>query len=140
MLDLLAKSSKENTFLFCTIPENKEIETYPHAAHASIISNDHKVIYAHHSLGLYDLSSTRTLEHFETCHNYYYIITCDAEVGDYMSIQRKNLIRNVVHFYLRNKSEHGILILKMNCCENLLIHQVIGTLSQYCDYYLHRYI
>jgi len=120
-------------FLYCTIPSNTEIETYPYIAYENLTLKHHRLHYAHHSIGYYDLSEIRTVERFKKYMLKYYLIICDAEVGDFMSIKRTNLIRNVTRFYLRNKTENGILRVKMNICENRNLHLAIGILTNFCE-------
>ncbi|APG78716.1 RNA-dependent RNA polymerase [Hubei chuvirus-like virus 1] len=133
ILELLALMTYECNILYDTLPPNPEIETYPHAAHNAINLNHHNIIYSHHSVDLYDLTKVMVMQHFESFNFRYYLTVCDAEVGDYQDYSRFKLVRNVTYFYLRNRTTNGILILKMNVCEQRNIHYVIGTLQKYCD-------
>jgi len=131
ILDCIARASTRSKFLFCTLPPNVEVETYPYAAFESIRNNGHQVLFAHHSIGYYDLSKVSTLLHFEQYEDLYKLIVCDAEVGDYLSASRADLIKNVVVFFLRRRTQDGVLILKMNACEGDNIHKALGYLTHY---------
>jgi hypothetical protein len=134
ILDLIARLCFNSKFIFVTLPPNPEIETYPYAARESLQIYSHHVEFAHHSIGLYDLSEERTLKYLESLRYHNYLTICDAEIKDYQSPKRTRLLNNVITYYLRNRSENGILILKMNLCEGLNLHNVIGTLLKYVDY------
>jgi hypothetical protein len=59
----------------------------------------------------------------------YQIVTCDAEVADYTTDDRLNLVMNVARFYLRNRATQSILILKWNCAETETICYLTGELQ-----------
>lgn len=134
ILDLLGHMSIKARFLYASIPPNPEIETYPYIAASIIKQHEHYVEYAHHSVGIYDLTDKSTLIHFDSLHYKPYITICDAEVSDYTSPNRLRMVYNIIVYYLRNRSVNGILILKLNVCERLAIHYAVGLLSSYSGY------
>lgn len=135
ILDLIAHMCTSSRFIYTTVPSNLEIETYPYIASQILKQNNHHVDYAHHSIGIYDLTDIKTFSYFEKLYYRPYITICDAEIKDFHHPKRLAMILNVITYYLRNRSEHGLLILKMNICEHQNIHYAVGLISPHCGYH-----
>lgn len=128
--ELIASGSKHSVILFNTLPPDTSVDTRPWIAEAVAEQNDVTILADHISTGYYDLCKVSTFLYYEDLHHLrYHIVTCDAEVIDDDTILRKQLLLNVVRFYLRNRTKDGVLFLKFNCKETRHILTAIAELQ-----------
>uniref|UniRef100_A0AAT9JN67 RNA-directed RNA polymerase n=1 Tax=Nasutitermes takasagoensis chuvirus 1 TaxID=3133479 RepID=A0AAT9JN67_9VIRU len=130
VLELLSSATKGSIFLHNTLPPDETVDTSPWVALGISAENNNAIQSSHLNIGYSDLASQATLMYYETEYGYkYHIVTCDAEVKDPHSTVRTHIVRNVVRFFLRNKTPKGVLILKWNCAESKTVVDAVGDLQ-----------
>ncbi|UHK03098.1 MAG: RNA-dependent RNA polymerase [Sanya chuvirus 2] len=122
--------------LFNTLIVQYEAETQPSAWNYSESPNS--VEYTSLREGISDLASRHTVVSLESSFQYRLaIITCDAQTHHMTPPKRLSLVSNVLHYYVRNRIDSGVLIMKMYYNEPDLLFRAVAFLRRYC---LHVYL
>lgn len=116
---------------FNTLIQQYEAETQPSAWMADESAN--QIEYESLRSGLSDLTMPHTMRSLETTLPFLLsLVTCDAQTVGMDMVLRERLIWNVVNYYLRKRTENGVLIMKLYFTEYELNFRLLSVLLTYC--------
>lgn len=131
-LNNYATRSHKSHFLYNSLPPQNEHFTFPYIAQRSLEANDHSYDVQLANTGLYDLTDPIVCDALIAGDNLsYHLVSCDAECDWNDPENYKNLLMNVVHFYLTKRTPKGILFLK---CFIEAFDTVVECLSKLCHF------
>nr|WPR16563.1 MAG: RNA-dependent RNA polymerase [Hemiptera chuvirus 2] len=123
--------TNHSVIVFNTLIAQYEAETLPSSWDASQSTNE--VTYLSVQKGCSDLTKMTTINSLITeCPAKMEMVTCDAQTVGMDLVSRELLLRHVVVYYLKTRSNTGMLILKLYYNEMELNFRILHELSKYC--------